>query len=175
MSQLPAILTAVGNLSLRYTEALLKDVASDQAARFAAPAGKVVASNHPSFVIGHLAIYPARLMDFLGQPRGITERPAGWEDLFRTGVDCKDDPTGTIYPKLDELSKFYFAAYRAVLAAVAETPSSVFEKPNPAGGRMTEIMPTVGAAATFLLSGHPMSHLGQFSAWRRMMGLPSAF
>jgi hypothetical protein len=27
---------------------------------------------------------------------------------------------------------------------------------------------------TFIIGGHQMSHLGQASAWRRFMGLPSA-
>jgi hypothetical protein len=33
----------------------------------------------------------------------------------------------------------------------------------------------VGALVSFYLGGHVMNHVGQLSAWRRAMGLPSAF
>lgn len=175
MGQFNKTIDAVANMSIGYTEALLKDVTQADFARFAAPGGTPVASNHPAFVIGHLSIYPARIMDFLGRPRGVTERPAGYEDLFKAGAICQDDPAGTIYPGMETLTAYYFNAHKAVLAAIAEAPEELFTKPNPAGGRMTERLPTIGDAVIFLLGSHQMSHLGQFSAWRRMKGLPSAF
>jgi hypothetical protein len=36
-------------------------------------------------------------------------------------------------------------------------------------------LPTVADLATFLLTGHMGVHLGQLSAWRRMIGLPAMF
>ena len=52
---------------------------------------------------------------------------------------------------------------------------SIVAKGNPAEGRMKELFPTIGAVSAFLLSGHQMSHFGQISAWRRFVGLGSAF
>jgi hypothetical protein len=39
---------------------------------------------------------------------------------------------------------------------------------------MTERFPTLGSVHAFYCGGHIMMHLGQMSAWRRMMGLGSA-
>ena len=57
---------------------------------------------------------------------------------------------------------------RRVLAA------SAVAAPNPAEGRMRELFPTLGSVHCFYAGGHMMSHLGQFSAWRRMEGMKPA-
>lgn len=164
-----------GQFCIRYGEAMLKDVRPEQFARLAVGKdGQPVQSNHPAWVFGHLAIYTSRCMELLGQPVGVTAKPAGWDDLFKNGTPCLDDPEGKIYPPMEQVTSHYFNGYKAVLAALPETPDEVFMRPNPAEGRFKEMLPTVGAAVTFLVTGHPMSHLGQVSAWRRFMGLGSA-
>jgi len=40
---------------------------------------------------------------------------------------------------------------------------------------MKEMLPTVRDGVSFLLTGHLGVHLGQLSAWRRMVGLPPLF
>jgi len=45
---------------------------------------------------------------------------------------------------------------------------------NPLGGRMTDLFPTLGSLQSFYCGGHIMMHLGQVSAWRRMMDLGAA-
>jgi hypothetical protein len=174
MGQIGSIAATMGQMSLNYSESLLKDVKADRAGRLGVAGGKAVDSNHPVFVLGHLSLYASNILEFVGKPKGTTARPAGWEDLFKAGVKCEDDPTGKKYPGLETVTKFYFDAYRTAIAAVKETEDAVFAKPNPAGGRFTEMFPTVGDAVMFLLSGHTMSHLGQFSAWRRIEGLAPA-
>jgi hypothetical protein len=42
------------------------------------------------------------------------------------------------------------------------------------GGRMSEMLPTLGAAMMFMCGSHLQMHLGQVSSWRRAMGLGSA-
>jgi len=163
-----------GNLSKMYAEMLLKDVTPATFARFASPGGKVVQSNHPAFVYGHLAMYPHRVMDMLGLPKGATAVPEGWEGLFKAGVECRDDPSGTIYPKMETIVAFYTAAYAAAMKAIAEASDEQLTAPNPAEGRMKEMFPTVGAVCNFIVASHQMSHFGQVSAWRRFMGLGSA-
>ncbi|CAN5712693.1 DinB family protein [soil metagenome] len=169
-----SIITPSAALVLANTERLLIGIPDIRAARFSSPAEKSIVSNHPAFVIGHLSLYSGRGMDLIGKPRGVTERPAGWEDLFKAGVECRDDPMGTIYPPLHELTEHYFKGYRAFIEAINATPDDVFYKPNPSGGRMAELFPTVGALISFLIGAHPMLHLGQLSAWRRMEGMPPA-
>ncbi len=167
-------IAAAGAFSVHYGEGMLKGVNPHNAARFAAPGGIPINSNHPVFVYGHLAIYAANMANLLAiAPLAAT--PAGWEDLFKNGVECRDDKLATIYPSLETVSKNYLGGYRHILDAVANASDETLNKPNPMGGRMTEMLPTIGAAVNFLLTGHPMSHLGQLSAWRRAMGLGSAF
>ncbi len=168
-----AILPA-GRLSLRYAESLLKDVPASAFAQFPTFGGKVIQTNHPAFVFGHLAMYPHRVLEMFGKPKGVTTPPEGWEAMFKAGVECKDDPTGTIYPPMEKIVSFHKAAYDAAIAAVAEASDEQLMKPNPAEGRMKEMFPTVGAVCNFILAAHPMSHYGQVSAWRRCFGLGSA-
>lgn len=169
------IVASAGQISLIYGEAMLKGVSAQQFARLAVGRdGKPVQSNHPAWAYGHLALYSSRCMDMLGQPQGVAARPAGWDDLFKNGTECRDDPAGTIYPAMEAISSHYLNGYKALLAALPGVADDVFSKPNPAEGRMKELLPTVGGMVTFLLTGHPMSHLGQVSAWRRFMGLGSA-
>jgi hypothetical protein len=174
MGQMGKAIAAAGQTSIRYGEAMMKDVTPSMAARKPSLGGKTVDCNHPAWVYGHLAIYSSRMCEFLGAEPGPTAKPAGWEDLFKNGTECKDDPSGTIYPKIEALQTHYLNGYKHVLAKIAETPDEVLNRPNPAGGRMTEMFPTIGAMMMFMLVGHPMSHLGQISTWRRCMGLGSA-
>lgn len=163
-----------GNLSLRYAEMLLKDVKPADFARFPSPGGKTIQTNHPAFVYGHLAMYPQRAMDMLGVSRGVTATPPAWEGLFKAGVECRDDPSGTIYPSMETLVSFHKAAYEAAVKAISEASDAQLSAANPVEGRMKEMFPTVGAMCSFIIAAHPMSHYGQVSAWRRCMGLGSA-
>jgi hypothetical protein len=176
MGHIADVIITTGNLSLYYGEVLLKGVTPEQFARLAAPKGTPIQSNHPAFVYGHLSYYPKRMLEMLGQPAGVTAHPdpAKWDLLFKAGAELRDDPQGTIYPAMPGLTKFYFDGYRAVLATLAATSDADLLKSNPAEGRMKEMFPTVGAVINFLMGGHQMSHFGQVSAWRRMVGLPSA-
>lgn len=169
----PTIIAPAG-LTRMYGELMLKDVPAEKAARFATPGGAQVVSNHPVFVFGHLALYNRRMLALINQPEGVAAVPAEWDALFKAGVECKDDATGTLYPKLDVVTKSYFTGLDAVIAAVKNTDDAVLMDANPAEGRMKELFPLRGQAIAFMLAGHPMSHFGQVSAWRRMIGLPSA-
>lgn len=174
MNTIGATIAPAGQLALLYAERLLKGIAPGDFARFARPGGAPVASNHPAFIVGHLGLYPAQVLRLLGEPPGPAAVPEGWEALFKNGVECRDDAEGTIYPKMEPLTRWFFGGYRAALAALAQADDAVLRGPNPAEGRMRELLPTVGAVLAFYVAGHTQSHLGQLSAWRRMMGLPAA-
>lgn len=159
---------------LGLAEVLAADVDAKIFARQPMADGKRVVTNHPAFVYGHLAIYPARVLGLAGKDASTVTPPAAWNDLFKAGAECRDDAEGTIYPGKDELVKSMLEWHRAALVVVEAMTEEEFKAPNPAGGRFSEIMPTMGAATMFLFGGHAMMHLGQVSAWRRVMGLPSA-
>jgi hypothetical protein len=168
-------IAGAGNFSVRFGEGLLKDIQPAQFARKPVVNGKTIDCNHPCWVYGHLATYAPKVCEMIGIPVGPAAVPASWDDLFKNGSACKDDPAGNIYPPMETITSHFLAGYRHILAHLPEVDDAVFAKPNPMGGRMTELAPTIGGAINFLMTGHPMSHLGQVSTWRRCVGLGSAF
>lgn len=159
-------------LSIGYAEQLLQGVTAENFGRLASPGGTLVHSNHPAFVYGHLALYPARVMGFLGGT--APEAPPEFATLFARGAECVDDADGTVYPAMDVITHSFFSGYRTILDAVPQVSEEVLSRPNPAGGVMAEKFPSVGSISNFMCSGHMMLHLGQISAWRRMQGLGPA-
>jgi hypothetical protein len=159
-------------LSIGYAERLLKDIPANLFARYAAPCGIPVESNHPAFVYGHLSLYGPRILTQLhvSGPQMLV----GFETVFSKDAKCVDDISGTIYPAMGEITSAFFEGYRAAAAALRNTPDSAFDVPNPAEGRMAQLFPTLGSLQNFYCGGHLMMHLGQISAWRRMAGLGAA-
>jgi hypothetical protein len=169
------VIAGAGNFSVMFGETLLKDVKPEMFARKPVVNGKTIDCNHPAWVFGHLAMYSSKVCEWAGIPAGPTAVPAGWEELFKNGTKCEDDPSGTIYPPMEALTSHFLTGYKYVISKLPEVDDAVFTKPNPAGGRMSELAPTIGGAINFMMTGHPMSHLGQVSTWRRCQGLGSAF
>jgi hypothetical protein len=159
-------------VSLGYGERLLAGVPSERFARFAAPGGVVVASNHPAFIYGHLSLYAPKVLLQIGHP--ALASPGHFEIAFSKDAACRDDADGDLYPAMDEVLAFYREGYRMVTAGLRSTPDAAFDAPNPAEGRMRELFPTIGSVQAFYCGGHMMMHLGQMSAWRRMEGLGTA-
>jgi hypothetical protein len=174
MAQIGQILAADSTPGILSAERLLTGVTPQNYARLARPGGQVVQSNHAAFVLGHLALYPAKVFTRLGRPAGATACPENWPALFEAGAECRDDAGGNVYPPLEELTRRFFAGYEAAAKAVAEAPDAALLAPNTAEGRSREMFPTLGAVVGFYLSGHVMNHLGQLSAWRRCLGLGAA-
>lgn len=161
-------------LSLGYSRKMLVGVTPDQFARFARPGGQIVESNHAAFVYGHLSLYASRIIEQLDADASQVIPSAQFQTAFSKDAQCVDDPTGEIYPLMDDITEAYFKGYEACLEVLRVSPDSAFQKPNPSGGRMTELFPTLGSMQAFYVGGHIMMHIGQVSAWRRMLGLGPA-
>ncbi len=161
-------------LGLGYSERLLAGVTPDKFGRLASTGRSLIRSNHPAFVYGHLSLYGPQVITHLGGDVANLRTPDRFESLFSRDATCQDDPDGKTYPAMDEVTKFFFDGYRAAAEALRAADDQVVQQPNPSGGRMTELFPTVGSMLAFYAGGHLMMHLGQMSAWRRMMGLGSA-
>jgi hypothetical protein len=161
-------------------EALLKDITPADFSRqpvasagsLGAGASGLIKTNHPAFVYGHLSLYPARMMEFMGLNPGAIAPDQKYQDLFAHGKECFHDPEGSTYPSMDEIVAKFKASHKAVLEALPGVDDAVFARETPHEG-MRARFPTVGSAVTFLLCSHTMMHLGQVSAWRRCMGLGS--
>ncbi len=154
---------------LGLSEALLKDVSD---ARWATLA-RGVQTNHPAWVYGHLSIYGDRILEALGRADLTKPRPEAYQALFRNKTQCLDDPKRTIYPPMEEVAAYFRDRYSAAMNAIRETRDDTFAKPNPVES-LKDRVSTLGGLATFMGVFHPTMHLGQVSAWRRMMGLGSA-
>ena len=132
-------------LTLGYAERLQSGVTPERFARFAAPGGQVVASNHPAFVYGHLSLYPARMVEQLGGDAAPIAPADRFVEVFSKDATCVDDPGGTTYPAMEEVTEQFFHGYRTVLEALRAVDDEVLAQPNPLGGRMAELFPTLGS------------------------------
>ncbi len=125
--------------------------------------------NHPAWIIGHLAYSADAVRGLLGLAK---ELPQEWAPLF--GMGSKMSTNRADYPSREELLRAFeqgFAEVReAAMAATAEQLAKPSQNP-----RMREMLPTVQDGVAFLLTGHLGTHLGQLSAWRRMIGMPALF
>lgn len=172
MGQIAEMLVRGQRMSVRLAELMLKDVKPEQFARKVSIGGKTIDSNHPAFVYGHLSIYPFNAGKAAGY--AVPPPPAGFEDLFKAGAECRDDAERTIYPAMDAITTYFFEAHKANESGIAALSDEQLNAPNPREGRMKELFPTLGGLLMFYTTSHMMMHLGQVSAWRRGMGLGSA-
>lgn len=162
------IIAASAKVSRAYAERITRGVGADIFAR--KPKG--VNTNHPAWVIGHLSVYPDRLLPMLGRADLAQPIEAPYEALFDHKSECRDDPTGSIYPPMATLLDRSMRRHEVIIDLLLETPDEALERPN--SFAMQDRFPTVGHLTNFMLVGHPMLHLGQLSAWRRCMGLGPA-
>ncbi len=154
--------------------ALLEGTTSEQFARMPMVDGKPINTNHPAFVYGHLSIYPKMVLEILGKDSSMIEQPEGFTDLFMHGVDCQDDPDGTIYPPKDEIVAHFTKAHEQVIEVIRTCTDEELNAAFTGDEWYVEMAGTPAALCIFMLHDHYMFHLGQMSAWRRCMGLGSA-
>lgn len=175
MGETARVLASGGKFTLGYAQALIKGIDQTMAARRPQNAkGERYDTNHATFVFGHLGLYHVRIAEMLGFPVIDGMRaPEGWDVLFKAGVACQDDPQGTIYPSWDLVREHYFRSAHLAIETIVLAHDAQLTAPCP-NESWRDRFPYAGSALNFLLMGHPMMHLGQVSAWRRAMGLPSA-
>jgi hypothetical protein len=161
-------------LGLGYGERLLAGVTAENFGRLANTGRSPIRSNHPAFIYGHLSLYAPQIIAHLGDDVPNLRTPDRFESLFSKDATCRDDLDRKIYPAKDEVTKFFFDSYRAAAEMLRSVDDRVLQQPNPSGGRMTELFPMVGSMLNYYAGGHFMMHLGQMSAWRRMIGLGPA-
>ncbi|MEM1446104.1 MAG: DinB family protein [Planctomycetota bacterium] len=171
-----SMIAAAGRIGFTTAQQMLTDIKPERFARL--PMGEVgaVPTNHPAWVYGHLGLYGNYVLTLLGDQAGTdaVAAPDEWNPLFGMGSACQDDPEGTIYPAMNAIVEQFDRCHTATLEALEKTTDpAVFETVNP-NEQMRDRFPTVGAAATFMITTHLALHVGQVSAWRRMEGLGSA-
>jgi uncharacterized damage-inducible protein DinB len=153
------------NFNLVYAQKLVTDVADDQMCAQPVP-GRVL--NHAAFLLGHLAWASENGLKFLG---GESARAEEWKELFGTGAKPLADRSR--YPAKAALLQALEEAHAHLAAAVGKATTEALAQPAPE--RLRGRFPTVGHALLGLMTSHEAMHLGQLSAWRRALGLPSVF
>ncbi len=161
---------AASRRSRGLAQKLLADIRPELFARKPIIGAVTIDTNHPAFVYGHLALYPARTLTLLGKDASSVAPPEGFDALFKAGAPCLDDPAGTIYPAMEAITAAYFRAHDNAYPVISAIPDADFAQEN-TDPRSREYAPTHGQVAVLLLNNHMAMHLGQISAWRRCMGL----
>lgn len=157
-------------LVLMYMDMLVKDIPAE---RFGvAPEG--VACNSPAYNIGHLALYADMACETIGRA-DLARKDPKWKELYAFGATSQPDPDGSRYGKKEELIARFRERQETAMRAFAEAGPEALGAPMPKDGPMGDVMKTKGAMCAFMLTAHPMSHLGQISTWRRCMGMPMIF
>ncbi|MBM4111995.1 MAG: DinB family protein [Phycisphaerae bacterium] len=144
----------------------LVDDLGEAVARWIAQPASACAMNHPAWIVCHLRLYRRVILDLL--------RGAAFDDPldapFGRGSKVSMEPAA--HPAPREMRETIERLGADVLAALDAAPTARFEAPNPLP-RWRELHPRVGEQLVTLMVKHESFHLGQLSAWRRAMGLPS--
>ena len=173
MNTIGPMIAASAKLGLGYADRLLKDVKPELFSTFANGSGAMIESNHPAFIYGHLSLYAPRVVSELGGDTSKIHPTDRFTELFSKDATCVNDESCNIYPSMDEIVETFRLSHQAAISALEAAEDSSFQKSNP-NEAMQKLFPTIGAMHAFYVGGHFMLHMGQMSAWRRMIGLGSA-
>ena len=153
------------DINIMYSRKLAEDVPEEQMC--AQPVAGVV-MNHAAFILGHLAWAADNGARLLGHASSL---PPGWNTLFNTGAKPLDDRAR--YPTKEELLSTLDKVHQRLAEVVGQATTEALAQPAPE--QMRRAFPSLGHMLLGLMTGHQASHLGQLSAWRRAIGLPSVF
>jgi len=173
MAEFAQIIVAAAKVSRGYAERLLAGVTAQQFARKPVFGPTTVSCNHPAWVYGHLATYPAKMAAMVGMDPAGMAAPVGFEELFKDGTECKDDPQGVIYPGMGVVTAAFFKAHDALYETLGGVDDAKLLAETP-DEKARARFPRVGARLLFMCNNHVMMHMGQISTWRRCMGLAAA-
>jgi hypothetical protein len=156
------------DFNLLYAKKLVEDLDPNQMTTSPSPGFE----NHPAFTLGHLVTGSAETVKDLG---GAYSIPDNWNMLFlRTGPgDPKLPETDPdLYPSKNELIGELENQHSLVKKYFLEASDTLLSENTK--WRFSSYMPTLYDIVCFMCINHEAMHLGQLSAWRRAMKLPSA-
>lgn len=149
--------------NLNYAHKLVGDVPEEKMCDL--PGGL---RNHPTWLIGHLAIS----CDFTALMLGRQQLcPPAWNGLFGMNTEPISDPSK--YPEKKTLIDLLEQGHQGVAKAYEQASDSLLSQPTPDEG-LRKMFPAVGQAVFFTMIPHESLHLGQLAVWRQVAGLPPA-
>jgi hypothetical protein len=122
--------------------------------------------NHPAWILSHLNVYLPVLGHLISGEQ--FPDPKG----HRHGMNSKPESESSMYDLKEEMVTKFVAGHDRVIQLLESADDSIFARPVTLA-RWQSLMPNLGIALPYLMLYHENSHLGQLSAWRRVMGLPS--
>jgi len=173
MGHVAQIIVDAAKVTRGYGERLLVGVTPENFARKPMANGQPIHCNHPAWVYGHLACYPSKMAAAVGLELPGAMAPAGFEDLFKDGTECRDDAAHTIYPAMEAVTSAFFRTHDAIFEHLGSVDDSKLLIPTP-DEKARARFPLLASRVLFLANNHLMMHFGQISTWRRCMGLPAA-
>ena len=122
--------------------------------------------NHPAWILSHLNAY----IDVIEALVGGQEFPDPKDHKF--GMLSKPAADATLYQDKDSLINYFVNGHERVDKILSGAGDDLLEQEIPID-RWKTVMPRIGIALPYLMLNHENMHLGQISAWRRVLGLPS--
>ena len=117
------------------------------------------ASNHLTWIAGHIVIHRAKIPRLLGQ-----EWSAPWEYLFSRGSKLV---AAEVYPRPTEIRRAWSEVSQILLASLSAASPEILAKPGPKGTPTLD--GTVGGTIG-LLCLHETYHVGQLGYLRKLLG-----
>ena len=158
MTDREAILAAF-RFTLGYAEKLAADLSDGELTTLPHPG-----MNHAAWIMGHVALGSDFVALLLGQAT-ITDNV--WMAKFGPGSTPVSDRSA--YPSKNELLATMRSTHAKAIELLSQATADQLDSPNETPFFPTEF-PTVGAIITHLMTTHAALHLGQLSAWRRVLG-----
>lgn len=171
MSVLVEGLIVMSQRNVEYAQRLVADLTPQQ--MVAQPAGLPAGArtvNHAAWVLGHLAAVNYLYAGILGDTSALPPIQGDWNALF-LGKSAPQ-PDAALYPDKDFLFKV-MSQGSDLRAAAARAKPDAFWTQAPEDERRKARFGTNAAFLVHMLVNHDAIHLGQLSAWRRTLGLPS--
>jgi hypothetical protein len=154
----------VNSFLMTYCRRLLEEIPEERMTE-----QPVTGINHPAWILGHLSLAADTAAALLGAEKTL---PADWGKRYGTG--SKPSASRAEYPSKAELLATCEKAYERVRRLASTANAEQLAQPTTIP-QMKEMLPTTRERMAFMLTGHVGAHLGQLSAWRRMIGLPAMF
>lgn len=153
---------AAFRFTLGYAEKLAADLEDGELAKLPR-----AGMNHAAWVLGHVGLGSDLVALLLGQPM-ITDE--AWMKTFGPGSTPVEDRAA--YPSKEKLLSTMRMTHARAIEHLKGATAEQLNAPNTTPFFPAEF-PTVGALITHIMTTHAALHLGQLSAWRRMLGKPA--
>ncbi|MCE2790824.1 MAG: DinB family protein [Planctomycetota bacterium] len=150
--------------NLDWAQRLTADLSPEQMT-LQPPGDRPAPVNHPAWIFSHLNVY---LPVMAGLLRGETFEDPKFHPF---GMQSKPEADASVYASKEDLLKAWNAGHEELARLLSTATDATLLQPVTLP-RWREIMPTAGIVVPYLLLVHENQHLGQLSAWRRVLGLP---